>query len=631
MNKILYLLVLILILASCKNHSERLTKALSEAQDNRGEMEKVLEHYKKNPSDSLKYKAAVFLIENMPHRRSYKSLTGFENAFESMRNYPMSDTRKEIFRKIFDSLSQKVSLKAPELIVDIQFLTSSYLIENIELSFESWNKLPENKRASFEEFCQYVLPYKSANEPIEKNTRQRLIQKYSWVYKELQNNTSLKKIVDSIAGEFGHSSITNMQDYYPQPLSISQVEATKVGTCDDGVNYIVNVFRSLGIICAKEMIPHWGNHYSLGHSWIYVKYGSEQYATDVQGGVDLKTQYQGESIPKVYRERYSPQDQYAFYAFSQDVTTQYTPTVKVNIANVFQSENAKPLLCVFDADNTWRAVCKGRYDHQHYTFDAVGINVLYIIGIQNKTLITPVNYPFYIDKKKQIHHFKPLKSTVSSQLLRKYGFSSPKSTRNIDWIKSLNGSVFQGANNPDFSDAVTLHRISNFKSTQINKVKILNKRKFKYVRFYSNDKESYLAKLSFYSSQSKALKGVVFEKNNSVLKWIKGAFDDNPLSFSGGKQVSLGLQFDKPTPIHSIEFQVRNDNNHINIGHEYELFYWNKKWISLGRKTAQDTVLHYPTAENSLLWLRNHTEGKEEHVFTMDKYKKQQWLGFDNF
>ena len=33
---------------------------------NRKELEKVLHHYQKNPADSLKYKAACFLIENMP-------------------------------------------------------------------------------------------------------------------------------------------------------------------------------------------------------------------------------------------------------------------------------------------------------------------------------------------------------------------------------------------------------------------------------------------------------------------------------------------------------------------------------------------------------------------------------------
>lgn len=56
--------------------------ALKAAGENREELEKVLNYYRINPSDSLKYKAACFLIENMP---SYK----FSNSeqLESYKSY----------------------------------------------------------------------------------------------------------------------------------------------------------------------------------------------------------------------------------------------------------------------------------------------------------------------------------------------------------------------------------------------------------------------------------------------------------------------------------------------------------------------------------------------------------------
>lgn len=46
--------------------------ALSQAGENRVELEKVLYRYQSNPSDSLKYRAARFLIENMPSYTYYK-------------------------------------------------------------------------------------------------------------------------------------------------------------------------------------------------------------------------------------------------------------------------------------------------------------------------------------------------------------------------------------------------------------------------------------------------------------------------------------------------------------------------------------------------------------------------------
>jgi hypothetical protein len=52
---------------SCTNKkNSELQNALKLAGPNKKELKKVLDHYKKEPADSLKYKAACFLIENMP-------------------------------------------------------------------------------------------------------------------------------------------------------------------------------------------------------------------------------------------------------------------------------------------------------------------------------------------------------------------------------------------------------------------------------------------------------------------------------------------------------------------------------------------------------------------------------------
>lgn len=66
--KNLPIIIFFLILASCANQPNYLEHALKAAGTNRPELEKVLAHY---IGDTLKYKAAVFLIENMPGHYSY--------------------------------------------------------------------------------------------------------------------------------------------------------------------------------------------------------------------------------------------------------------------------------------------------------------------------------------------------------------------------------------------------------------------------------------------------------------------------------------------------------------------------------------------------------------------------------
>ncbi len=48
------------------HNNKKTESALEQVGSNRKELGKVIEHYKGKPEDSLKLKAACFLIENMP-------------------------------------------------------------------------------------------------------------------------------------------------------------------------------------------------------------------------------------------------------------------------------------------------------------------------------------------------------------------------------------------------------------------------------------------------------------------------------------------------------------------------------------------------------------------------------------
>lgn len=73
MNKIIFfetIIILLCMLYSCKNKNT-LDNVLNKANDNRLELLKVIDHYQNTDNkDSLKLKAALFLIENMPKHGS---------------------------------------------------------------------------------------------------------------------------------------------------------------------------------------------------------------------------------------------------------------------------------------------------------------------------------------------------------------------------------------------------------------------------------------------------------------------------------------------------------------------------------------------------------------------------------
>ena len=625
----------IFLFCTCKNSADQsLSFALNLSGENRLELEKVLTHYNSNPKDSLKYEAAVFLIENMPYHSYISPDTRFEEVFDSIQKYPYSVLRRDIFENMLDSVSKKVVRTKSKRIYDIENLSSEFIINNIELAFKAWYKIPKEKRASFDDFCNYILPYRCSNEPLESDSRKKLFEKYSWVYRIINQNGTIESILDSVTSEFKFINFEQIRKHYSPPLSISQIQKSKLGACDDGVNYFVNVFRSLGLICSKDYVSQWGNHNLSGHSWIYTKYGNQEYSTGVGGKVDNKVKYSKESIPKVNRLLYRHQNNSTFSPLTIDVTDEYVNTLDLEIYNAFDAPNGNPFLCIFNSSTEWRPVAYGSTNNgQTFSFKKTGTNVLYLAAIIHENQITPINYPFFIDKDKNTHFFKPIKNEQDSVLItRKTGFTVPRKRNKMNWLKSLNTGFFEGSNNSNFKNSTKLHEISNLLSTQINKIDIDIKRKFKYIRFNANGKESFLAKLTFYDKDNIKLEGKVIKENTISYIWENGAYDENPLSFSGGKGFTLGLKLNTAKSIGSIEFQARNDDNHINIGENYELFYWDKTWNSLGMKIAKDTLLSYNNVpKNSLLWLRNLTKGKEEHVFTVDKDGNQKWLGFDNY
>lgn len=159
----LFLLIFVIgftLLSSCSSTPDRLDYALEFAGENRGELLKVLHHYE---GDSLKYRAARFLIENMPHCYAYRQ-GGDMDSVKQIRTY--SNSFGQIERKRYLRWEGYTYQNLPK-IYDAHVITADYLIRNIDYAFVQWRKRPWNRNLSFDDFCEYLLPYRIGDEPLE--------------------------------------------------------------------------------------------------------------------------------------------------------------------------------------------------------------------------------------------------------------------------------------------------------------------------------------------------------------------------------------------------------------------------------------------------------------------------------
>ena len=152
-----------LILFSCQNTpTDNLEQALKLAGENRIELEKVLEHYGKNPADSLKLKAAKFLIENMEPYFFLASpeLDDYYRKLDSIFSLNESWEKLTEEQEVLLSQLQQWGMPNCQAIPDLQYVSAEFLIDNIDQAFEAW-KSPFAGDLSFEDFCEYILPYKA--------------------------------------------------------------------------------------------------------------------------------------------------------------------------------------------------------------------------------------------------------------------------------------------------------------------------------------------------------------------------------------------------------------------------------------------------------------------------------------
>jgi len=628
-------------------------QALYFSGNNQHELEKVLNHYS---DDSLKYLAAEYLIKSMPYYSFQEVIPGFEMVFDSLALVPTGNDalRKSIYINLLDSVSGKGKKWPDETKYDIQEVSADFLIENIDLAFEAWHQIPDNKRANFDAFCHYILPYRNWDEPLEKGTRRYLNHKYQWVKDELHKGVPVKKVIDSVLSGFHYRYVGEVRDFYPSALSVRQFDRSRLGLCQDAVNYFTHVFRSVGIVCSNEYLPQWGTHHTNGHSWLYFQYGDEDFALDAEGdGLDVREKFNGESIPKVYRRTYAQVDPTSLFREGRDVTEFYRPVIdfELNISGQSIDTSLKYTVNVFHAMKKWAPVAElewrevGPNQNSTLICHDLGVNTVYIAGRWDQGEVYPLSVPFLVNEEGDIHEFRPGKTLLDSvPLLRKYGLASPRNRAKSHWIKVLEGATIQGALDSTFANADTLYKFENFWSTHLRtfeaqpglyhygKAALLSGRVYKFVRFVPAQDGVYLAELAFYADGEKKLTGEIISRNIEAGKKDSALFDGNPLTYAGGTDFYVGYAFDRPEKISKISFQARNDDNHIRLGDEYELQYWDRKWRGLGRQIATDTILYYNNVpENALMLLKNHTRGSEEIPFRINDMKEQEWIGFYNY
>ncbi len=620
MNKIM--LVVILALASCGSHNTtcKLDYALEQSGGNRIELEKVLNHYSENPVDSLKLKAAKFLIENMPEHYTF----GGDYMDKHIRVVDSLNPDMELNHRAYAySLPLYDAFAGDKLTkeYDIHNITSDFLINNIDFKFKLLELLPWNVYLSFDDFCNYLLPYRIHNEPLifdDRDTLNKIIsdisiamQSYqdSYIYSSIYVNHIYKYI-------FKRPNIHSIKSN--SNVSHSLYDCNAVTSC------LISKNRYTGLATSNDFVPHWGNSDGR-HNWCKI------YADDLKN--NNYNYIERSKMPKVYRRTYSHNPSpkgdldyipLLFTPFIKDVTDEYicTTDIEVDFSATTKKEGKNVYLAVFNELKwqpvAWSTINKGG----KAIFKSMGRNIVYQPMYYNGEEEVIADYPFILDSRGNVDKLIPNKDRKHNlNLIRKY---------HIDHFKPFSKSeiidtYILASNDKSFSMRDTVAFISEFKHTY--NFRINDKYRYFKIEFgnYSN-----IAELHFKSKLKDISYNITSINDRSrgieeiIINHIKSLIDNNLNTYNIYNELTIDITNSK---VSEIKLQLKTDGNYIYPNNAYELLYHNGSgWVSFDAKKAKDYYVEFDNVpQGALYWLRNLTEGKQERIFTYENGKMTFW------
>ncbi len=621
----------ILLFTSCSegmDDESRLEYALEFAGDNRSELERVIAHYNNEPE---KQKAAKFLISNMPRWYSYSGwqLDSIKPVLSYIANTPNVNLMTEEQRNRWGTFSVKELKK----VYDCHVITADYLIKNIDSAFRVWKNRPWNRTLSFDDFCEYLLPYRIGNEPLS-DWRPVYEHHYAQILDSLYNGSDVLEACKTVNSELQRQGVE-----FNTEFSLPHIEATfllnnRVGYCRENCDLTLYAMRACGIPVASDFFIT-SPDYQHSHQWVVLRDTTGKMLPFGFDGIIPRrdiNQSDGRKKGKVYRFCYALQNDRLHIAkerkyvppslgdmYVKDVTNDYFDTNSVTIPIDTPSDNI--YLGVFTT-NGWSAVDFGEHKDNNAVFHNIEPGVIYQpLTYTTESNCQPAGFPFLFDPDGiHAHILKPNDESMHKVTLRRKMSLVQRVGKRL--YEGIIGTRIEADNNPNFTSPHLLYefhdtlRYCNIKIRPQNNVDT-----YKYIRYTTTDgKPINFSDISVYEDTlcqhevGMKLITPIPERHNPHHM----TDHDMMTAFVGPEDCpSIVFKLSKPAQISCIDFYPQNDANFILPGDTYELFYQDgiKGWVSLGQKVATGETIDFLAPDNSLLWLRDITQGKEEQVF----------------
>jgi len=328
------------------------------------------------PQNTMKHRAVCFLVANMDKHLyvDYVWSTDPMNPFS-----PDDDSDGDWLR---------------EYVPDYGTVSADLLIENVEWAFRAREDFPWCASLPENVFFEYVLPYRSTQEPVH-SWRPMLYETLAPMVEGLDNSLDVAEVVNRYNTEIFH--FDPLYYRHPEDRDIPTCLATGVGRCEDMSNLSNYSLRAVGVPTTSDFTPRWPKG-DNNHAWNVVYYDGTWYSfmgceySETNTWDSIKSR----DFAKVYRKSFAAdpimgsgpdgtEPPRLMRLTALDVTAEYTSVSDITV-DIFEDPGAS-FLCVYNY-GAWQAVAGAWVNDDIVDYTDVGNHgILYCVTryVENET------------------------------------------------------------------------------------------------------------------------------------------------------------------------------------------------------------------------------------------------------
>jgi hypothetical protein len=388
------------------------TRALEKADSNRIELEKVIGHYKSDP-DTLKLLAAYYLISNM-EGHSYMVFGLYDSAKTEVAFNVLDYADYDSLLKAWDKLEKDhpgLDFDKKENIEDLEAIKADFLIRQIDLAFQAWHEKPWAKWLTFDQFCEYVLPYRGSNEPLE-DWRRMFYDKYDGLESKMTDPADPVEAARLINNDVKTYFTFDPRFYYhPTDEGLSEMLGAHLGRCEDMTNIAIYAMRANGLAVTSDYTPFWANS-GNNHAWNAILNRSGKVIPFMGAEANPGEYKLWNKLAKVYRKTYGQQKNNLIFRERKqtkipgwlagksymDVTSDYVKTYDITIPLEAVTPDSVDVayICVFNSGQ-WQPIQWGWIKDGAAKFEAMGADIAYLPAFfVNADSVSPAGSPFIL-------------------------------------------------------------------------------------------------------------------------------------------------------------------------------------------------------------------------------------------